>query len=181
MEFTQKVYTFVPMMNELDNFKSEAIAQNLCAEYTEKWGSCASNKQYIDMGLGIKGIDYICDAIAKGWGMTPEYIAERFKAFINGKYTSQQKGYTSAMYCLFNGGVVASTTALCVISSNIVISVPEGDVVQVYMTGKCKCTIEGGGRAILVMYGTEDNYEIIDRTMRGCKRIVKNERDKYED
>ena len=167
-------------MIDLKQYRENARQNNLCTEYTEKWDSCHSNKQIMDMALGVKAVDFLCDSIAKGWGLSPEYISERFKNFINGKYTSEQNGYTSKMYCEYEGVISADTTMVCLIDSKVTIKKDKSTpICEMYCTGKCEIDIQCVGLFVFVCYGDPDNIIITGNTS-GIKRINKKERDHYE-
>lgn len=163
-------------MIDLEQYRINASLHKMCSEYYGKWDSCHSNKQIMDMALGVKAVDFLCDSIAKGWGLSPEYISERFKNFINGKYTSEQKGYTSKMYCEFDGSITADTTIVTLIDSVVVLNVPNTSICEVYCTGKCRIAVLGDGRAAFVCYGNPDDI-VITGTCGNMKRINKKEAD----
>lgn len=167
-------------MTDLKQYRENAAANNLCAEYTERWDSCKSNKQLIDMALGAKGADYLCDTIAKGWGISPNFILGNFEAFINGRYISTQNGYTSKMYCRFHGSFDADTTLVVVIDSDANITLPKNNFCEIYCTGKCNIEVFGEGRAVFICYGNHDNIKVIADATCDIKRIDKKERDLYE-
>lgn len=166
-------------MIDLKQYRENARKNNLCAEYSEKWDACHSNKQIIDMAFGAKGVDYLCDTIAKGWGISPNVICEKYKSFINGRYVSQQDGYTSQMYCQFMGNITADTTLLCLIDCDVTVNVPNASICEIYCTGKCNVTVYGEGRAAFICYGNPDDI-VITGTCKNMKRINKKERDHYE-
>lgn len=166
-------------MIDLKQYRENARENNLCSEYSEKWDSCHSNKQFVDMAFGVKGVDYLCDTIAKGWGISPDVICGRFGSFINGRYVSEQNGYTSKMYCKHTGNIKADTTLICLIDSDVVLDIPNASICEVYSTGKCKITVFGEGRAAFVCYGNPDDI-VITGSCGNMKRINKKERDHYE-
>lgn len=166
-------------MIDLTEYRENARKNNLCSEYSEKWDSCHSNKQIADMAFGVKGVDYLCDTIAKGWGISPNVICERFGSFINGRYVSEQNGYTSKMYCKFTGNITADTTVVTLIDSDVVLNIPNTSICEVYCTGKCRIAVLGDGRAAFVCYGNPDDI-VITGTCGNMKRINKKERDHYK-
>lgn len=165
-------------MIDLQKYRENAKLENLCDEYTEKWDSCRSHKQYIDMALSTKGLDYLCDSIAKGWGISPEYIQERFSSFINGRYNSEQKGYNSKLYCLYDGVVKADTTIFGLIDCNVDVHIGDFHICEIYVTGKCNINVVGNGRAVFVCYGNPEDINIQGMT-KNTKRINKKNRDNY--
>lgn len=167
------------MSISLEEYRENARNNNLCDEYSTIWDNCKSHKQIMDMALGVKGVDYLCDTIAKGWGISPEVIIDKFGRFINGKYVSQQKGYTSKMFCLYDGKVVTDTTIICLISSNILLYLPPNSMSEIYVTGKCNIEVQGEGRCAFVCYGNENDI-VISGDNKSYKRVNKKERDRYE-
>lgn len=165
-------------MIDLKQYRENARDNNLCAEYSKKWDDCHSNKQIVDMAFGVKGVDYLCDTIAKGWGISPDVICERFGSFINGRYVSEQNGYTSKMYCKFIGNITADTTIVTLIDSDVVLNVPNTSICEVYCTGKCRISVLGDGRAVFVCYGNPEDINIQGMT-KNTKRINKKNRDNY--
>lgn len=165
------------MVTSLEEYRKVAEANDMCAEYVQKWDECLSNKQVMDMALGVKAIDFVCDSIAKGWGITSEAISERFGCFLNGRYTSAQKGYTSSVYCRYKGVVIADTTVFCLIDCDMDIDIPSIAICQIYVTGKSKIRVKGKGQATIICYG--DNVDVELESAR-FKRINKKERDKNE-
>lgn len=166
-------------MIDLNEFRENARKKNLCAEYAQKWDSCRSKKQLMDMALGAKGVDYICDFIAKGIGISPESISKDFKDFINGNYTADLGGYTSKMFCQYKGEIKATTTILTLVDCEACVGVPENHICEIYLTGKCNITMYGEGEASLVCYGKPEDIKV-DGGCQYMKRIQKKERDKYE-
>ena len=165
-------------MVDLKEYRENARRNNLCAEYSQIWDSCKSGKQLADMAFGAKGADYICDTIAKGWGISPDYICSNYSSFINGKYISQQKGYTSKMYCKYNGDITADTTLIILIDCEANLLLPDVGISEVYCTGKCNISVSGNGRSVFICYGNPDDISITGQSC-NFKRINKKERDHY--
>lgn len=166
-------------MVSLDDYRKKANENHLCAEYAGKWDGCKSNKQLMDLAVSAKGADYLCDTIAKGWGISPDYLCERFINFINGNYISKQNGYTSKLYCRFTGRINADTTLLVLIDSDANVILPKNSICEIYCTGKCNIEILGAGRAVFVCYGNPNDIKIIDKEGK-TKRINKKERDSHD-
>lgn len=166
-------------MTTLEQYRKNADEHNLCSEYVNIWDKCKSKKEIVDMALGAKGIDYLCDTIAKGWGISPDVIVSRFPTFINGRYISAQKGYNSQIYCRYKGAIVANTTITGIIDSDVEIEIPSFNICEIYVTGKCNITARGSGRAVFICYGNPEDITL-DYESGRFKRLNKKERDKYE-
>ena len=76
----------------------ENAKQNLCKEYKEKLSKAMSKKQLIDLSLDANGMQWTAEAVAKG-ELPIEVIANDFKPFLNGKYTRNENGYASQIFC----------------------------------------------------------------------------------
>lgn len=164
-------------MNDLDEYKKNIrIHGMMCGQYGSLLDSFSSNKQLADIAMGVQAFDTICVSISEGWGISPEYICARLKNFINGKYVSQQNGYTSKMYCKFDGSITADTTIVMLIDSVVVLNVPNTSICEVYCTGKCRIAVLGDGRAVFVCYGNPDDI-VITGSCGNMKRIDKKEAD----
>lgn len=163
-------------MIDLEQFRKNAESHGMCSEYYGIWDECHSNRQIADMALGVKALDFLFDGISKGWGASPEYIAIRFKSFINGRYVSKQKGYTSKMYCMYSGEVEADTTILSFINSTIDLLVPKNAICEVYCVGKCKISVTCFGEAKFICYGNPEDV-VIDGDVERVERINKKEKD----
>lgn len=166
-------------MIDLDKYRDNARKENLCEEYSQMWDSCGSLKQYMDMALSTKGVDYLCDSIAKGWGISPEHLSDRFSRFINGRYISKQKNYESELYCEYNGSIAVRTAILTLINCKCDIYLPVNNICEIYVTGKSAIHIKGAGRCIFVCYGKEEDINIITDNSVKMKRINKKNRDLY--
>lgn len=167
-------------MVDLRQFRENARKDGLCAEYSEIWDNCSSKKQIMDMCLGSKGVDYLCDAYAKGWGISSSEIYSKFKPFINGNYTFNNSKYTSSLYCRYKGSLIASTTLLTFVDSDVTITIPKYSICKVYATGKTNIELKGGGECIVVAYGNDDDVKVVSKEAVRYKRLQKKDRDRYE-
>ena len=141
-------------MNMLQAFREAANSRNLCDKYSELWDNCKSKKQLFDLATDSNGIPYICESMVEGWGVTPEFISEKFKTFINGRYISQHNGYTSAMYVekFFIEPLVAKTTNLVIIACEGVVNIPEDVVCNLFIVNS-DVVLSGSGVCYVKTYG----------------------------
>lgn len=135
-------------------FREAAKSRNLCEKYSEMWDNCKSKKQLFDLATDSNGIPYICEAMVEGWGVTPEFISDNFKTFINGRYISQHNGYTSAMYVekFFIEPLVAKTTNLVIIACEGVVNIPEDVVCNLFIVNS-DVVLSGSGVCYVKTYG----------------------------
>lgn len=167
-------------MVTLEEYRELAEQHGMCEEYKALWDGCLSRKQVFDMALGIKATDFLCDSIAKGWGISPDHIADRFSHFLNGRCVVNKNGYSSQMYCKYKGIATANTTLLCLIESDVTIKW-DGfyPICEIYCVGKCRVDIRCKGEFVFVCYGEPSDVVITGDTSR-VKRINKKERERND-
>ena len=141
-------------MKMLQAFREAAKSRNLCDKYSELWDGCNTKKQLFDLATDSNGIPYICKSMVEGWGVTPEFISEKFKTFVNGRYISQHNGYTSAMYVekFFIEPLLVSTTNVIVIACEGVIEVPENTICNIFIVDS-DVVVSGTGVCYVKAYG----------------------------
>lgn len=146
----------------LEAYRHNAMQRNLCKEFVELWGQCTTSQEMIDLCLSAKGIDYTCNAISQGWGISNDEIYRKFRNYINGNYISNNyKAYTSEMYCNYVGKFIARTTAIVLIDSSVIIQIPEFiGILKIYCVGKCNIKLDGKASCIIVTYGNTENINI---------------------
>jgi hypothetical protein len=148
-------------MIDLSSFRKNASERGICSEKASIWDKCTNKKDLMDLALSAQGMDYICDSIAKGWGISPSYIAERFKGFNNGRYVYYSPtGYKTAMYCGYRGMFLCELTALMVIDSEMDITIPDYHICEIYAVGNTHLRLHGKGRCRVLVYGDDDSVKI---------------------
>ena len=174
---------FVPNlldMIDLEQFRTNAEKEGICQKYALLWDKAGSKKQLMDIAMCSQGADFLCDAIAKGWGISSDEIAKKFARYINGVYTHEAlSGYTSVLYCKYYGAIEADDTLIILIDCDVTVSVPDWAVCSIYATGMTNISIIGGGRVNLVAYGDIEKVTV-ESVSKECrfKRTQKKERDK---
>lgn len=145
------------MVSDLKEFRQQAIKHGIC-EMLHDWDNAKSKKQIMDVALHIRGIEFIAKSYVDGFGILPSFIEDYFKPFKNGKYISQQKGYTSSFYCSYDKDININTTATLIIShhGNIIIPKP---YCEIYLVNS-KVNILGEGKGKINLYDSEiiNNY-----------------------
>ena len=144
------------MISTLNELKRRSIALGLCGRYKGAWDECSSPQDLCDLATDINGLAFLCDACSFGWGGTfnADYIADRFADFINGRYTRNKDGYTTALYCKDEGVVYARTTALCLIDCTSTVIVPHDSMVEILVGGNSDITVMNLGKITkLAIYG----------------------------
>ena len=149
----------------LREFREAAKSRSMCEKYSELLDGCNTKKQLFDLATDSNGIPYICESIVEGCGVTPELISENFKTFINGRYISQHKGYTSEMYVerFFIEPLVAKTTNVVIIACEGVVEIPENVVCNLFIVNS-NVVVSGSGVCYVKTYG--DNTINYDGTLR---------------
>lgn len=156
-------------MVDLEKFRENARREGICDRYAALWDGCGSKRGLMDLALSSQGADFVCDGIAKGWGISADEIVKRFGRYINGVYTYEDaSGYSSVMYCKYYGEIVVDDTLLLLIDCDATVFVPDWAVCDIYATGFTNLSIVGGGRVRLIAYGDAGDVtvESIDS---GCR------------
>lgn len=133
-------------------FLTKAKRLGLCKEYTEKVDRAGSKKAFIDIALDANGLSWVADCICKGL-LSAQYIAREFAPFINGKYVRDADGYTSTLYCGFDGEIRISTTCALIVDCRGVIRV-DRPICELYIADS-DVEIVGSGQANVYLYGSE--------------------------
>lgn len=117
----------------------------LCQEYTDKYEESKSKKQLVDLALGGRGITYLCEMKAKGYGAPYDVLQTQFAPFINGKYVyggTEETPYTSCIYVKYDDGIQVSTTAVVLLACKSKIVVPQYRSVHLFVDADCDISIE---------------------------------------
>lgn len=141
-------------MDEMKQFRRNANMLGLCGPYAQKWDSCGSKKQMIDLALDINSLAFIAESTAKRIGLTASFIKREFSQFINGKYINSNDGYTSSIYCQYeNDEITVNTAAILVIDYKGLITIPANRPCELYL---CCCDVEivGDGNGIVYLYNS---------------------------
>lgn len=69
-------------MIDLKQFKNNAIAKGLCDNYTNLWDDNKSKKQLFELACDVNSIKYMAKSLSEGWGLSPVFISDKFKAYI---------------------------------------------------------------------------------------------------
>lgn len=173
-------------MIDLKNFKENAIARGLCQEYTSMWNDEKSKRQLFELACDSNSVSYMTKALFEGWGLSPEYIADKFKSYINGKYICKYKndkdnGYTSTMLCKYEEeSFFVDTTLLCILESCTTIKIKPYHICKIYISGDSKINVELGenSRCYIYIYGGETllTGDIINNRV-SIERIMEKEKD----
>lgn len=154
------------MINTFEDWiKSIENANELCAEYKDKVSRAFSNKQLMDIVTDANGVSYLCEMEAKGFALPYEVITKRFGSFINGKYIAEHKndkgnGYTSAIYCCYQGEVDGNTTLLTLLGCDCTIHVKENHIMTIYADKNAEVSVKcpSSSRVMIHYWGKEPKY-----------------------
>lgn len=131
-----------------DWIKQVISSGNLCNGYEDKVSRAASRKQLIDIVCDANGISYLCEMNSAGYPLPYEVICNEFKYYINGKYKAEfvnekGNGYTSSIYCCYNGELEIDTTLICLLGCNITnLKIKENGFARIYMDKNCIIDME---------------------------------------
>ena len=162
-------------MVTLNQFRHNANENGICEDKARVWDNCGNKKDLMDLALSAQGLDYVANAVGKGWGISPNVIKDKFGSFNNGRYVyNSPTGYRTAMYCGYKGKVLCELTALLIIDSDIELELPSYAICELYVTGKSTITLRGGGRCKVRAYGVSDDIKVTNYGV-DYRRIDKND------
>lgn len=150
-------------MIDLKQFKKNAIAKGLCDNYTNMWADGKSKRQLFELACDVNSIKYMAKSLSEGWGLSPVFISDKFRAYINGKYICEYKNekrgcYTSTMLCGYKeDSFNTNTTLLCVLDSKTTLNIKSNHICEIYVAGNTYLDIQVGenSKVYLFVYGGE--------------------------
>lgn len=162
-------------MVTLSQFRENANREGICVDKAHIWDRCTNKKDLMDLALSAQGLDYVANAVSKGWGISPNVIKDKFGSFNNGRYVyNSPTGYRTAMYCGYKGKVLCELTALLIIDSDIELELPSYAICELYVTGKSTITLRGSGRCKVRVYGVSEDIKVTNYGV-DYRRIDKND------
>lgn len=172
-------------MIDLKQFKQNALLHNLCKDYTSRWSDDKSKRQLFELACDVNAIEYMAKSHSEGWGLSTDYIYEKFLSYINGKYICQYwnekgHGYSSALLCKYPDRYYNMTqTLLCVLDSDLEIGIRPYHFCKIYISGNSHIHISLGeeSKCIIYVYGGEPMLtgDVLDEKKVTIKRIMKEE------
>lgn len=145
--------------------KRKSLAMGLCGEYKGKWDNSATPKDLVDIAIDINGADFLCASVAKGWGLSKDFLLNNFNGLINGNYVANYgkgNGYTSEIYIGHKGDVTVRTTILIVLYSDVTIHVPINHVCRIFAAGNTNVSVECNGVCEFVDYSDENMCYLVN-------------------
>lgn len=145
-------------MIDLQQFKKNALARGLCENYTSMWSDEKGKRQLFELACDANSVEYMAKSLSEGWGLSPDFISDKFKAYINGKYICEYKnnkghGYTSTMLCNFEEETFeVNTTLLCVLSSKTQLYIKPNHLCKIYIAGESYIDLKLGENSMCYLY-----------------------------
>lgn len=173
-----KNYNNMARSKSILELKRKALAMGLCGEYGEKWADAATQKELVDLASDINGADFLCSSVAKGWGLSKDFLLRNFGDYINGRYVSRHggtKGYTSEVFIGCDGEIRARATILIILYSNVTVYVPENHACRVFAAGNTNIAIQCDGYCEFTDYTPQYDMKAGDF---GRVRIIDPKKDK---
>lgn len=123
--------------------KRKAVAMGLCGDYKTKWDNAMTIKQLLDIASDINGADFLCASVAKGWGLSKDFLLKNFGEYLNGKYKANiDRGYDSEIFVGYTGKIVANATILTILyADNVNIRIPKNHMCRIFAACNTKLEI----------------------------------------
>lgn len=137
------------------DLKRKALAMGLCGKYNEKWADATTQKELVDLATDINGADFLCASVAKGWGLSRDFLLQNFGDYINGRYVSahgEKKDYTSEVFIGCDGEIRARTTIIIVLYSDVTVYVPKNHACRIFAAGNTNIGIQCDGHCEFTDY-----------------------------
>ena len=134
-------------------FRHNADRLGLCDTFAQKWSNCKSKKQLYDLACNVNSLSYLAEMIAKGYGLTPDYLSREFGQFLNGKCIYNGDGYSSCIYCRPPEDEIDITTTAALIigfEGNIIV---DRLISELYFVNS-NVTINNGGIVKVFLYNS---------------------------
>lgn len=142
-------------MEGLERIKEESRAHGLCRDYSERWDSCRSLREMIDLACGPDGLMFLAKCCTDGYGPSEGWIADNFRGFINGRYTSVLHGgggtFTSRLYCSHEGDIAVDTTLCGVIGCRGTVHVARNNICRIYADASSELVIDCPHGAVAIV------------------------------
>lgn len=140
-------------------FRRNAERLGLCDEFSQRWSNCKSKKQLYDLACNVNSLAYLAEMIAKGYGLSSEYLQREFGQFLNGKCVHvDTEGYTSVIYCGLDGGMDISTTCALIVDCRGVVSVGRA-ISEIYIVNsEVRIEAEDGCEANVYLYNSQAEH-----------------------
>lgn len=95
------------MKDELFTYRRNALLNNLCKEWDEKWALCKGDKESLmRLAMNQQSLPHVITYCNNGKGVSKEYILQEFGHLINGRGlirdADEVDGYTYQMYVAFS-------------------------------------------------------------------------------
>lgn len=145
----------------LEEFRNNAIARGLCEGYTHMWSDSQTKYQLFKLACDANSVEFMAKSLSEGWGLSTDFIEDKFGSYINGKCICEYKnkkgnGYTSTMLCkLCKDSFEVNTTLLCVLDTKTILDIPDYLFCKIYIAGDSQIEIKLGecSRCDIYVYG----------------------------
>lgn len=145
----------------LEEFRNNAIARGLCENYTHMWSDSQTKYQLFKLACDANSAEFMAKSFSEGWGLSTDFIEDKFSSYINGKCICEYKnkkgnGYTSTMLCkYFNDSFEVNSTLICVLDSKTILTIPDRHFCKIYLSGDSQIEIKLGecSRCDIYVYG----------------------------
>ena len=162
------------MDKEMFYFYRNALARNLCSEYSSEFKHDIEDKQkLLSLSLRQQSIPYFCTAVYQKWGLDVEYLKDAFKKYINGKYTARNcdnvSGYTYQLWCANSKRVKISVDVIHLLSCSCKVKTIKTKCPTIYISNGSNIELSDDGYNSIRVYLFDDstlNIKSLDSTSR---------------
>ena len=150
-------------------FYRNSLARNLCKEYSREFkNDLDDNDKLFSLCLRQQSIPFFATACYQKWGLSADFLKDKFKDYINGKHTAKDcdgvNGYTYQLWCdSGTGGTINISCDITHIMNNICdIVVPKTKCPVVYVSNRSSIKLISKGYNSVRVYLFDESQLFID-------------------
>lgn len=129
---------------DLELFKQQCIALDLCKEYTARWNSVQSDFELVQMATDINGMPYLIDSLNDDKTiLKKDFVVKNFSLYVNNDKEISQGEYNSKLFLDTKIDIRSDSTIYGLCGCTGKVNVPRGHVCHVYKDCKIKFTGKG--------------------------------------
>ena len=155
------------MNKEIFLFYRDALARNLCREYSnELKKNLEDKKKLFEMSLRQQSIPYFATACYQKWGVEIDFLKKEYKDLINGKYRALNcdgvKEYGYELWCDNSQSLNVNSDVLHAMQCNCEMTIPKTKCPIVYISNRSNIKLKGNGYNSIRIYLFDESTVELD-------------------
>lgn len=155
------------MDKEMFFFYRNSLARNLCREYSiEFQKDLNDNEKLFCLCLRQQSIPYFATACYQKWGLDYAFLKDKFKDYLNGKYTANNcdgvSGYTYQLWCDNKDEIDINCDIVHVMDCTCNVNVHKTKCPTIYVSNTSSIKVNARGYNTVRIYIFDDSNVSID-------------------